>query len=138
MKHCGQVYNMMTENPFQATQFQKIDSPMMFPTTVEIDCQRLFDMGKVQYKDFLRSRFVLGTKDVIKTTISRNNLKLPKNWVSEAVYSPQIKLSPSIITKLQAACKSRAEPAKKIFEQELTNVPGCFIDKEGNPFNSSK
>ena len=138
MKHCGQVYNMMTVNPFQATQFQKIDSPMMFPTTVEMDCQRLFDLGKVQYKDFVRSRFVLGTKDVIKTTIPRNNLKLPKNWVSEAVYSPQIKLSPSIITKLQAACESRAEPAKKIFEQEFTNVPECFIDKEGKPFHSSK
>ena len=39
---------------------------------------------------------------------------------------------------MQEACESRADHARKIFGQEFTKVPECFIDKDGKPFHSSK
>ena len=81
---------------------------------------------------------MLGSEDVINTSIPRNNLKSPKDWESVVAYSPQIKLSSTNITKLQEACDSRPECARKVFEYEFTKVPECFIDVKGKLFHSSK
>ena len=98
----------------------------------------LFDTGKLQYENFIKSRFLERTEDVISTPIPRNNFKLPRDWSKVANQSPQIKLSPKIITTLRAACESRPEALKEMFSQEFTGVPECLVDKEGKPFHSGK
>ena len=53
------------------------------------------------------SRFILGTADVIQTPICRNSLKLPADIKSVSEKSPQVKLTPVMLTKLRDACEMR-------------------------------
>ena len=115
-----------------------MNSSMIFPDAVEVDCGKVFDIGKIQYDTYTETRFIFGSEDVIKTVIPRNNLKLPKDWKSVVVYSPRIKMTPKTLSGLHAACEARPELAKKVFKGEPTNVPECFLDLEGKPFHSGK
>ena len=138
LNHCNKVFSMMTVNPFTAEQFQMLSGSTLFPNVIVKDCMSLFDTGKLQYENFIKSRFLERTEDVISTPIPRNNFKLPRDWSKVANQSPQIKLSPKIITTLRAACESRPEASKEMFSQEFTGVPECLVDKEGKPFHSGK
>ena len=64
----------------------------------------MFDIGNQQYHEFVKTRFVLGSEDVINSPITKNNLKLlaDAKWISNE--SRQIKLTPKILTKLRDAC----------------------------------
>ena len=138
LNHCNKVFSMMTVNPFTAEQFQMLSGSTLFSNVIVKDCMSLFDTGKLQYENFIKSRFLERTEDVISTPIPRNNFKLPRDWSKVANQSPQIKLSPKIITTLRAACESRPEASKEMFSQEFTGVPECLVDKEGKPFHSGK
>ena len=138
IKHCDQVFNLIKQNPFQATQFQKLNSSLIYPKEVEEDCRKIFTLGRTQYDAYVNTRFIFGSKDVVNTSIPHNYLKLPKDWESVAAYSPQIKVSLTNLTKLQEACDSRPDLAQKVFDYEFTRVPECFIDAKGKPFHSGK
>ena len=71
------------------------------------DASKIFDIGTGQYDEFVRSRFVLGYSDVINKPIPRNGLKLPTDAGKVALESPQIKLTPSILKRLEDGCKDR-------------------------------
>ena len=75
---------------------------MLFLQAVNVDCETLFHVRKELYENFIRKRFVLKTKDVIKTSIPTNDLKLPKDWKCATIFFPhitvlQIKLNPTLL-----------------------------------------
>ena len=76
-------------------------------------------------------------EDVINSPITKNNLKLLADAKSISDESPQIKLTPTILTKLRNTCNVRNVLAKKTFIQEFTRVPECLI-KDGRPYHSNK
>ena len=117
---CRAVYNRFTTNPFLDTQFQKLNTTAFFPECIVEDAGRVFALGKEQYADFKETRFILGSADVIKTSIPRNSLKLPSSARKVQIESPQIKLTASTIIKLRNACINRESPAKDIFKSEFT------------------
>ena len=119
---CRSVYTRFTTNPFLDTQFQKLNTTAFFPECIVEDAGRVFSLGQEQYDDFKQTRFVLGSADVIKTSISRNSLKLPSSATKVQVESPQIKLTPSTIIKLRNACINRESPAQDIFKSEFTGA----------------
>ena len=117
----------------------EIEFSLLYPQVIVEDCQKVFTVGSVQYDEFVRVRLVLGTVDVMQAHISKNNLKLPANLKSVLINdSPQVKLTPTMFNKLRDACEIRVEAARNIFSQEFTNVPECFINKEGKAFHSNK
>ena len=63
-------------NPFSTSQFQKLNSPITLPDIIAEDAQKVFDIGNQQYQEFVKTRFVLGSEDVINSPITKNNLKL--------------------------------------------------------------
>ena len=63
---------MMKLNPFQATEFQKMNSSLIYPKAFEEDCIKIFILGKTQYEKYIETRFMLVSQDVV-------------------AYSPQIK-----------------------------------------------
>ena len=139
LAHCNQVYGKMSVNPFTTERFQMLNCAMVYPPIVAQDCSKLFSIGKEQYQDFVFTRFILGSKDVIQTSLKKNNLMIMKNWKSAvAQSSSKIKLTPAELTKLRPECEVRSEAARQLFCQEFTNMPECFVDKEGNPFHSDK
>ena len=136
---CNRVLSKMTVNPFLCSLFQKMNSSLVFPQIIADDSFKVFQVGKGQYNDFVHSRFVEGSADVISTTISKNALKLPihlKNVLQNV--SPKIALSSILITKLRDACCKREEAAKQLFCSEFTNVPECLATKDGKPYHSTK
>ena len=50
-----------------------------FPIAIEHDSAKVFQIGLDQYKEYVTSRFLTGSADVIKTVIPKNKLKLPKD-----------------------------------------------------------
>ena len=137
--HCNQVFGKMSVNPFRAEKFQMLNSAMVFPALVAQDCLRLFSIGKEQYREFSYTRFVLGSKDVIQTSLKKNNLMIMRNWKLAVAQSlTKIKLSPAELTKLRPACEVRSEAARQLFCQEFTNMPECFVNKEGDAFHGDK
>ena len=122
LKHCNKVFSMMTVNPFTTDQFQMLSSSTLFPNAIVEDCMRLFDIGKLQSENFVKSRFLLRLEDVIGSPITKNNFKLPRNLKNATSQSPRIQLSPKTNTTLHAACDSRPEASKKIIQ---TRVHWC-------------
>lgn len=117
---CKSVYSMFTTNPFLETQLQKLNTTMFFQECIVKDTEKLGSIGKEQYENFKLTRFVLGSADVIKTTIQKNSLKLPSNASKLQVESHQIKLMPSTVIKLRNSCTYRESLAKDIFKSEFT------------------
>ena len=67
-------------NPFKEERLSKVNSRhFVFPTMIENACAKVFVIGEEQYAQFVWNRFVLGKEDIIATTITRNNFKLPKD-----------------------------------------------------------
>ena len=73
------------------------------PDIIAEDAKKAFDIGNQQYQEFVKTRFVLGSEDVINSPITKNNLKLLADAKSISDESPQIKLTPTILTKLRDA-----------------------------------
>ena len=117
---CKSVYSKFTVNPFLDSQLQKINTTLIFPDAIVNDVEKVFTLGKTQYSEYVRTRFVLGSEDVIKTAIPKNNLKLPSDAANVQKESPQIKLSPAILVKLRNACGNRVSLAKELFKTEFT------------------
>ena len=91
------VLSIFQTNPYSYAedQLKKINnSSFAFPEVIVRDASKIFDIGTGQYDKFVRSRFVIGSCDVINTPIPRNGLKLPKDAGKVALESPRIKLSP--------------------------------------------
>ena len=129
----------MTVNPFLCEKFQMINCSKVFPPKVVEDCSKLFEIGKEQYKEFAYTRFVTGSKDVVQTTLKKNNLSIMSKWqTSKAKPISKLKLSNAELTKLRPACEIRPEAARELFKQEFTNMPECFVDKDGDPFHGVK
>ena len=138
VKHCNKVFSMMTVHPFGTEQFQMLSTSMIYSEVIVKDCQRLFEIGKLEYKNFVSSRFILRSEDIISSPIKKNCFKLRRDWKSTANSSPQIKLTPKVMATLHAACESRPEASRKIFQQEFTRVPECLVDKDGKSFHGTK
>ena len=81
MKHCYQ-------KPVRLSIQFKV-SKAGFINAVNINCEILFDVRKDQYENFIE-RFELKTKDVIKTSIPTNDLKLSKDWKCVTIFCPHI------------------------------------------------
>lgn len=95
---------------------------------IENACAKVFVIGEEQYAQFVWNRFVLGKEDIIATTITRNNFKLPKDIKTVQAESPQIKIAPSVLTKLRNACENRRELTLKLFDTEFTGQYTYLID----------
>ena len=68
------VSSKIITNPFSASQFQKLNSPITLPDVIAEDAKIVFDIGNQQYQEFVKTRFVLGSEDVINSPITKNNL----------------------------------------------------------------
>ena len=91
-------------NPFSASQFQKLNSPITLPGIIAEDAKKVFNIENQQYQEFVKTRFVLGSEDVINSPITKNNLKFLADAKSISDESPQMKLTPTILTKLRDGC----------------------------------
>lgn len=77
---CKIVMDKFLMNPFKEERLKKLNNlSFLYPQTIERDAAKVFEIGKSQYSNFVWSRFVLGSADVVKTPINRNGLKLPKD-----------------------------------------------------------
>ena len=101
------------------------------------DSEIVFVVGETPYVEVVMSRFILGTADVIQTSICWNSLKLSADIKSVSEKSPQVKLTPVMLTKLRDACEMHKGFAMKLFKTELTGVPECLV-KDGNPYHNQK
>ena len=129
VKDCQKVYSNLAVNPFTTSQFQKITLPIdLYPEVITEDSRKLFVIGEQQYKNYVQTRFVTGSIDVISGVISRNSLKLPKDSMIVAEVSPLIKLSSPVHLKLRNASEHRSDSVKELFSYEFTNVPECLYD----------
>ena len=63
------VSSKITTNPFSASQFQKLNSPITLPDIIAEEAKKVFDIGNQQYQEFVKTRFVLGSEDVINSPI---------------------------------------------------------------------
>ena len=139
LSHCNKVFAKMTINPFTAERFQMLNGTMSFPPKVISDCNRLFSVGREQYQDFILTRIIFGSKEVIQTSLKKNNLMIMRKWKEAASRSSsKIKISLGELTKLRSACEVRSEVAKQLFCQELSNMPECLVVKEGGSYHNDQ
>ena len=57
------VSSKIITNPFSASQFQKMNSPITLPNIIVEDAKKVFDIGNQQYQEFVKARFVLGSEE---------------------------------------------------------------------------
>ena len=139
LSHCNQFFAKMTINPFTAERFQMLNGTMSFPPEVIRDCTRLFSVGRKQYQDFILTRIIFGSKEVIQTGMKKNNLMIMRKWKEAASRSSsKIKISLGELTKLRSACEVRSEAARQLFCQVFTNMPECLVVKEGGSYHNDK
>ena len=93
-------------------------------------------LWRKQY-NFIQCRFIRGEKCVISTKISRNNYNLPSMSAKIQVESPQIKITRTVMKKLQSSCVHKEQQAVELFKTEFTGVPECLV-KDGLPYHSIK
>ena len=65
------ISSKIITNRFSASQFQKLNSPITRPDTIAEDAKKVIDIGNQQYQGFVKTRFVLGSEDVINSPIIR-------------------------------------------------------------------
>ena len=73
-----------------------------------------------------------------KKKITKNSLKLPKDFDEVEAEKPRISINEKLINKLRDACHSRSLKAKQVFQGEWTVVPECFVTKECTPYHNTK
>ena len=132
------VFSKISTNPFVEDSFVKLNSPVRFPDVIVQDCAKVFLIGDQQYHNFVSTRFIFGTEDVVNSSIPKNNLKLPSSLSSVAkIDSPQIKFSPTNLTKIRDACIIRVGLGRQLFDEEFTRVPECMF-KDGEAYHNNK
>ena len=134
------MYGSFALNPFlSTTQFHTLSSPThFFPEVIVNDSAKVFTIGVNQYSTFKESCFIKGIAN-IDEKLKKNQLKLPKDRLNTAEYSPYTKLTNSAIVKLRDACYSRQDLVREMFKLESTGVPECFYDpKKNQMYHSSK
>ena len=109
----------MIRTPFVDHLFRKINSSFIFPAIVTDAADKLFNLGCLQYQEFVKKRFILGSDDIIKSPIHKNKLKLPRDDNATRAESPRIKITSAAITKLRDACIFRKELAMECFKMSL-------------------
>ena len=138
LKDCKTILDHMTTNPFSEDNFKKINSPVYFPEAIIQDCDKVFQIGYSQYRNFVMTRFILGTEDVITSSIRKNNLKLPSALASlQKRDSVQIKFSQINLTKIRDALLIRVSIGKNLFKDEFTRVPESMF-KDGEAYHNNK
>ena len=75
---------------------------MSFSPEVIRDGTRLFSVGREQNQDFILTRINVGSKEVIQTSLKKNNLMIMREWKEAASRSSsKIKISLGELTKLR-------------------------------------
>ena len=75
---------------------------------------------------------------MIKSKISKNNFKLPKDSDDVKHQSPRINIDDKLLNRLREACGVRSVLTKRVFEGEWTGVPECFVTKDCTPYHNTK
>ena len=117
--------------------FQNISTFVLFPQVIVEGCQKVFEVGTNQYEEFVYTRFVVGSADVVTTPLKRNGLTAHLKHI-KTTNSCQLKLSTDMLTKSRAVCDVRKDAAKQAFSYEFICVPECLVDKLGNAYHSNK
>lgn len=122
LSDCFKIRNAISMNPFTLEQATRLNSTTMFPRVVLKGMDEVFELGLSQFNAYNRTRFVLGSCDVISTKIPQNKLKLPKDTDDlNSKESPvEIKLTSKNIVLLREACIYREEASQKLFAAEFT------------------
>ena len=68
---CDKVFLNILTNPFSNSTFSKLNSAYIFPDEVVKDVRKVFTLGEEQYFEFRRTRFILGTDDIIDSKIKK-------------------------------------------------------------------
>ena len=66
-------------NPFSHAHFCRLNSTYWFPEVIIHDSERVFTQGGEQYQEYCLTHFVNGSQDLLKSKITKNMLKLPKD-----------------------------------------------------------
>ena len=91
LSNCRKVSLILQTNPYSYAEdhLKKINNTSFTsPEVIVRDASKIYDFGTVQYDEFVRSRFVLGSSDAINTPIPRNGLKRPKDASKVPLESP--------------------------------------------------
>ena len=110
----------------------------MFPELIVQDSAKVFKLGSEQYQEFWRTRFIFGTQDVIKSKMTTNLLKLPKDADMVQIENPRITINDQVLNKLRDACECRPLLSKRLFTGEWTGLPECLVKKDGTPYHNPK
>ena len=135
---CNKVHEKVLTNPFCNVEFIKLNSAFLFPELIVCDTVKVFKEGPNQYEEFCRTRFTIGTHDVIKSKITKNFFKLPKDADMVHVENPRIVINDKLLNKLRDACQFRSPLARKVFQGEWTGLPESLVRKDGKPYHNSK
>lgn len=118
---CCKTYSTFADNPFTQEYPAKVNNGYPMPESVIADMKRVYTLGTTLYSEYKLSRFVFCSEDVVKTSITRNSLKLPRDAKQMlTVDSPQIKILTATAIKLRSACSHRREVALALFKTEFT------------------
>ena len=79
MVDCRKVHVKILTNPFAHTHICRLNTTYLFPEVIVNYSEIVFTLGDKQYQEFRQKRFVDGSLDVIKSKITKNMLKLPKD-----------------------------------------------------------
>ena len=74
------------------------------PPIVVKDMGGVFSLGVELYKEYKEARFVIGKEDVVNSTITKNQLKLPRHALAHRMENPVISISLATIKKLRGTC----------------------------------
>ena len=70
LRDCKTVSSRIETNPFLEETFKKLNSSVHFPDVIVRDCDKVFKIGNMQYQAFVRTRFILGSVDVVTSRIT--------------------------------------------------------------------
>ena len=76
---CKKVHSKILTNPFSCPNFCRLNSTYLFTDVIVDDVKRMFKLGEDQYNEFCKTRFVTGSQDLLKSKITKNMFKLPKD-----------------------------------------------------------
>ena len=76
--------------------------------------------------------------DLDKKKITKNSLKLPKDFDEVEAEKPRISINEKLINKLGDAYNSKSFLAKQVFQGEWTGVPECLVTKECTLYHNTK
>ena len=60
------------------TQFKKLNSQFLFQDIIANDAGKVFEIGQLQYEEYVRSTFIIGSADIIKNFYNQQLFKVAK------------------------------------------------------------